>query len=456
MEMRLFMRSLLRWWFIPVAMLALGVGGVWFYHDLRDKAKASATVAILQTAAPAPGEYVPPQIGFDALADNQSLSERIAARLADGTTPEQIRNKLSITLKSNLTRVNPSLLYNVTIEDANEQRAIMIDNIAVDEAKKLFAEINTPDPKDVRQAFQAQMDSARQDVDNAQAAFTNFQAQNDAYALTQRRDRELNLISQLRMAQVSSSAAQPVTPGGDGPALAAARGELSRLTALEPQYNQLTFEQGLAQAAVGRLEQRVSDLQIGGAPDARQLADAQSQLADAQGSLTSAQDALSTFKSQNTVGELAGAIQSQMTLVNQLTVSNATSQAGADAVNQAIAAEQAELTRLETLQPQYDQLAGDLQKAETELASLEQRQQSVIAGQTLPAQAQVKPMQDATLQGDLLFTLLTYGLAVFLAVFVAMTAVYVLAYFEKLPPTLEDLEQALGRPVITRVPLGGS
>ncbi len=65
-------------------------------------------------------------------------------------------------------------------------------------------------------------------------------------------------------------------------------------------------------------------------------------------------------------------------------------------------------------------------------------------------------MQDATIQGDLLFTLLTYGLAVFVAIFVALTAVYVLAYFEKLPPTLEDLEQALGRPVITRVPLGGS
>ncbi len=380
MELRLFMRSLLRWWFIPVAMLALGLGGVWFYHHLRDKAKASATVAILQTTAPAPGEYVPPQIGFDALADNQSLSERIAARLADGTTPRQIQDELSITLKSNLTRVNPSLLYNVTIEDPSKQRAIMIDNIAVDEAKNLFGEINTPDPKDVRQAFQAEMDSAQQDVTNARAAFTNFQSQNDAYALTQRRDRELSLISQLRMAQISSSASQPVAPGADGPALAAARQELSRLTSLEPQYNQLTFDQGLAQSSVARLQQRVSDLQIAGSRDAAALADAQNQLADAQANLTATQDALSTFRSQNTIGELTSGIQSQMTLVNQLTVSNATSQAGADAINQAIAVEQAELDRLGTLEPQYDQLAGDLQKAQTQLASLEQRQQAIIAG----------------------------------------------------------------------------
>lgn len=457
MEMRLFARSLVRWWFIPVVVLALALGGVWMYHRVMDKQKAASTVAILQTYFPPPGEYVPPQIGFDALADSQDLAQRIAARLNDGTTADQIRSKLSIDIKSNLNKPNPSLLYKVSFSDKDRARAIQVANIATTEAQKLFTEINTPDPRDVRQAYQSQLDQAQQAVDQAQAAFANFQADNDAYSLPQRRDQELALIAQLHIEQLSASTTRAATtPDGPGSSLAAARDQLAKLTALEPEYNRLTFDQGLAQSAVSRLQDTVSNLQLAGPSAAGTLADAQSQLADAEAKLTAAQNALAAFQTENGVSQLPTAIQSQMAMVSQLTVSDAASQAGEGAIQQAITGEQAELTRLQGLEPQYDQLALNLQKAEGQLGNVEGKVLDATTGQVLPAQAQAKLMQDATIQSNLIFTLLTYALGVFLAAFVALTAVYLLAYFEKMPPTIQELEQAFGRPVITRVPLAGS
>ncbi len=455
MEMRLYLRSLLRWWFLPVALVLLALIAVWTYHQVRDQAKAAATLAVLPAYFPAPGEYIPPQIGFDALGSSEELARRVAATLDDGTTPEQVKSMLSIDIKVNVNHPSGTPLYKVTAKDPDDQRAIRIANVAAAEAQKLFAEVNTPDPKDVRQAFQPEVDQAQQNVDEARAAFARFQSDNNAYALPQRRDQELALIGQLRMAAVSASS-QAGSGSATGSGLAAARGELNRLTALLPQYNALTFDQGLAQNSVSRLEQRVSDLQLAGSSASSALADAQSQLADAQAKLSSAQDALTGFEAANGITGLPGAVQAQMTLVNQLTVADASTGARSSTIDQATATEQAELARLESLQPKYDELAVNLQRAESQLSTLEQRVMDSVSGRTMPAQADVKLLEGAVLQSSMLMTLLTYGLGVFLAVFLSLTGIYLLAYFEKVPPSVEEIEQAFGRPVMGRVPAAGS
>jgi capsule polysaccharide export protein KpsE/RkpR len=450
MEMTVFVRALLRWWFVPVIALAAAMAGVVAYHRLMDKAEAATTVAVVQSYVPPPGEYVPAQIGFDSLADSDELSKRIAARLDDGTTAAQVRGWLSIKLKPVLNRTSPSLLYNVSIKHSNKDTAIRVDQIATEEAQKLFDEFNTPDTRDVRRAFQQEVDTAQGSVDEARATLVSFETQNDAYALSQRRDQALGLISQLRMAQVGTQSSG-TTSSTTGASLATARSQLSRMLALQPEYDRLLFQSNLAQAAVSRLTTRVGDLEQAGTAGAAALPEAQRQLNEATDQYNNSLIDIASFQQQNNVGQLPASVQSQMAVVSQLTIADASSRASAGNVQSALVAEQAELDRLTSLQPQYDELNGNLQKAQTQLASLQQKIIDVIAGQTLPASAHTRLMQDAQIQSNLLFTLLTYSLAVFVALFVSTTIVYLLAYFEKAPTKVEDLEREFGAPVIGRV-----
>lgn len=448
MEMRVFFRALLRWWFLPVVCVIVAVLGVWAYHRITDKAEAAATVAILQSYVPPPGEYLPPQIGFDALGESDELSRRIAERLNDGTTAEQVRGWLSIDVKTNLNARSQSLLYTVSIEHDDEQYAIRVANIAVEEAQTLFAEINTPDSRDVRDAFDPEIKEASANVDQARAALVQFEDENDAYALTERRDQKLGTVSQLRMALIAPSAS---STAGATSSLTAARSELNRLLALEPEYERLDFNVGLAQAAVGQLKTRVADLEAAGPSAAGQLAETRSQLDEAQAEFERSLVALGDYQSANSVSQVPGAIQSQLALVNQLTIADATSKSNASAVQSALAQEQAELDRLSSLEPEYNKLNLELQKAEGQLSSLQQRVLDVIASRTLPATAQAKLLQPATLQTSLVWTVLTYGLGVFLAVFVSVSCVYLLAYFQRVPPTIDEIEKALGTPVLGHI-----
>ncbi len=451
MEMRLFVRALLRWWFVPVVAIVVSLAGFWAYHRATDRAEAAVTVAVLQSYIPPPGEYLPAQIGFDALAESETLSERIAAKLADGTTPDQVRGWLIIEPKLTVGRSSTSLLYEVRVKHTDKETALRVANIAAVEAQVLFAEINTPDSRDVRRAFQTELDIAQGDVDVARSALVRFQTDNDAYALTQRRDQKLGLISQLQLARISATSGRGQQGTGQNASLSAAQGQLGSLLRLQPEYERLSFEVGLSQSAVLRLRDRVSDLEQAGAAGEAPLLQARDQLAQAEANFDGSVGALGDFQSINNVSQLDGAIQSQMALVNQLTVTDASSQAGSDVLRNAILIETAELQRLSGLEPQYSKLNLDLQRAETHLSSLQQKVIDVVAGRTLPASARALLLQNAHLQTSLIWLILTYALGVFVAVFVSVTAVYVLAYFEREPVTVEDIEREFGAPVIGRV-----
>lgn len=448
MELDLYLRALQRWWFVPVLLLVLGVGGVWVYHNLTAGQTAQATVVVLQPFLPEPGEYLVPQIGFDSVDEGEELARRVAERLGDGTRPEELR--ISIDIVSNLNRPNPSLLYGVRAEDKDGQRAIRIANLAAEEARRLFQEINSPDPTNVRAAYADQLQEARQAVDAARAALVAFERENDAYSLNERIDHQMSLVGQLRTMSLSSGG----SPGNrsDGEALAAARQELERLLRLQSEYNRLAFEVNLAQAAVARLEQRESDLSLASGGTDPALEEVRAQLQAARQRLEEAQAALNVFETASGASQLPSAIQAQQALVSQLIVAQAASQARAGALGEALRREQAELDRLLSLKPQYDKLSLGLQKAEGQLSKLEDTVIDIQARRTLPAQPEVKVMQEATLQSDLWWLLLTYGLATALSLFLGLTAIYLLAYFHAMPWTAAELEGHLGWPVLAQVP----
>ena len=324
MELDTFIRSLVRRWYIPVLLLGLAVLGVWTYHSYTEVKTATATVVVL-TSSPAPGEFVPAQFGFDAIDESSLLAERVAARLDDGTTAAELEGRIEVSLRIDPSQRSTTPMYIVSGKDADADRAILIANLATEEGKQLYGELNSFDREDVRLAFQEELDRAEADVRDARMDLVAFMTGNDAFALPTRASQQLALVSQLRLA-----------------------------------------------------------------------------------SLTGFQSAL--------------------------------------------AAEEAELERLLSLGPEYSRLTLALDNAEESQFGLEREVLSIVAGQTLAAEAQVKIFDSAEIQSNVFWKMLTYALAFTLAILLSLSIVYLYAQFERLPPTIEELEETFGLTVTTQVP----
>src|SRR5512134_3982648 len=148
MELDDFIRNVVRRWYILVVLVGAAVFGTWLYHHLTEEAKATALVTVLSPYSPAPGEYKPAQLTFEALDESNELVSRVAARLGDGTTPDQIKDKTTIDIRIS-TKPTLTPLYEVTFKDSDPQRAKAVANIVVEEAKALYLEINRPEARDV-------------------------------------------------------------------------------------------------------------------------------------------------------------------------------------------------------------------------------------------------------------------------------------------------------------------
>jgi hypothetical protein len=182
------------------------------------------------------------------------------------------------------------------------------------------------------------------------------------------------------------------------------------------------------------------------------LAQARNQLDDERKRLTSAQDALGQFGSQHEVSNLSSAVQSQMLTVNQLVVAQANATDNATSVKSALASERAELERLNSLEPEYSRLQDNVKAAEDTVLSLNRQVLNIVTSHSLPARAQVKVFDTARVQSDLFFALITYALAVFVALFLAISIVYLSALFERVPPTNRELEGMFKNPIMVQIP----
>ena len=448
MELDTFVRALMRRWYVPVILVALAVFGVWLYHSVTKETTASATVVVL-APIPAPGEFVPPQFGFDQIDESSELSERVAARLNDGTTAGELKPRLSVSIRIDPNQRSTSPLYTVSARDPDSDRAILIANIATEEAKDLYADLNSYDREDVRLAFQEEISQAEADVATARAEFETFMQVNNAYSLPARAAQQSSLVSQLEISNARAGD-QAQTSADAAPSLQEARAELERLTGLEPEYNRLQFDLSLAQSSVARLESLVSELEITGSDV--QLAEAQSQLSEEQVRLSAAQGALGAFSSRNEVSNLSAAVQAQLVTVNQLVIAQANATDSAGDVVVALEAERSELQRLNSLEPEYSRLSNEVENAEDTLVSLERQVLNIVTNQSLPARTQVKIFDTATVQSDIFFAMITYALAFVVAILLAVSIVYLSALFERVPPTNRELEHTFGRPIMVQVP----
>lgn len=448
MELSTFVRALMHRWYVPVVLVTLAVLGVWSYQSVTKETKASATVVVL-APIPAPGEFVPPQFGFDQIDESSELAERVAARLGDGTTASDLKSRLSVSIRVDPNQRSTSPLYSVSARDPDSDRAILIANTATEEAKDLYAELNSYNREDVRLAFEEEIAQAETDVATARAVFEGFMQTNDAYALPTRAAQQSSLVAQLEITNARSGD-QAQTSTNVAPSLQEARAELERLTALEPEYSRLQFDLSLAQSSVGHLESLVSSLQISGSVD--DLAEAQAQLDAERARLGATQSALGAFSSSNDVSNLSAAVQSQLLTVNQLVIAQANATDSAADIAAALVTERTELDRLNRLEPEYARLSENVNTAQDTLVSLNRQVLNIVTNQSLPARTQVKIFDTAEVESNVFFTFVTFALAVIVALLLAVSIVYLSALFERVPPTNQELERTFGTPIMVQIP----
>jgi hypothetical protein len=448
MELDELIRSVLRRWYIVIVLLVAAFGGTWLYHAFTSQARATGTVVVLQAFVAAPGEYIPPQITFDAIDESSELSRRVGARLDDGARAESLQEQIDIGLRvSNRPTLTP--LYDVSFSDPDETRAVLIAGIVMDEAIQLYHELNRPAEKDVRAAFAAETRRLEAQVSEAREALARYERENDAFNLVARRDQTRGYLNQLRLLRLQRES------GGTGSLLTAARAELERLTSLEAEYARLKTATDLAQVELFRVDGRVSDLMLArpaGEEVQRFLAEAETSLAEAERRYSAAQANLAHFRRVHGVSDVTASRQAQLALVNQLSLAEASVSSGTDSIGAAIVAEDEELLRLESLAPEYQRLSIELSRAEAQLSALEHRILDIVGAQTLPAENQMLVLNQPTLQSNIFWLLITYALATVVAGFAALTMIYLLAIFERRPLTHDDIETRLGVPVLAHIP----
>lgn len=455
MELDAFIRQVIRRWYIVAILVAAAVGGTLVYHLVTGEQKATSVLAVLQPKVAAPGEYIPPVITLETVDESSELAERVATRLDDGSTADEIKSNMSVDIRVT-TKPSFTPLYTVNFSDPDKDRALAVNAIIVEEAIKMYGELNQPDAKDVRAAFKSEVDRAEAEANAAQDALTQFEQANDAANLPARRDQIRGYIQQLQLIELQLQSGQVTSSElSGGPLLAAARAELNRLSGLEGTYTKLKFDVDSATLDVARLQARVSDLTIAQPGDqgvSPLLAQAQRELDEGRTRLEQAQDALNGFQTTNNVANATASREAQLAIVNQLTLAATSQRTGASTIAGELASQRAELQRLEALEPQYNDLALELQRTEIQFSSLQQRVLDVISGQTLPAEAQVRVLGQPEIESNLFWLIITYGLAVLLAVFGGFTIVYLLAVFEPMRPTVPALESYFDMPVLAHVP----
>jgi hypothetical protein len=349
MEPMRYVRSLRAYYYIPLALLALGIIGVFMYHSIYGGQQAQATVAVLDPLTSRPASYQQAQVTMDTVVRTRALDERVAARI--NQTPDWVAGHLSVSVVSTLSGLNVSPLYAIRGTAPTKEQALQLTNAAVEEARSLYIQLNSPDPADVAIALAPQLKDAQQRTDAARAALQAFTKKNNAIDLPTKIGKQRDLVSNL----------------------------------------QLAYFQAQADTAAS-------------------------------------------------------------SVVNSYTA-YAAAKARSDALGSQLNAQNAVLARLISLQDQYGQLALALQIAQGDLIAIQQLQQGQINGQQLPLTADVKIVDGAQIQSQLLWYLLTYAVGVIFALLIAASAIYVIALITKERQTAEAVSAAFGAPILARVPL---
>ncbi len=206
MELAAFLRVYRRLWFIPAVLLVVSLLGSYVYIRQFSSYEAMATVAVLDPLTARPGGYAQAQVTFDSVIKSQELANRVANRL--GRDLGSVSGHLSTTIVPSLEAYNLSPVYAVFGTAKNSDDAIALTNAAAEEGRKLFLELNAPDPQAIHDALAAQEKQAQDQLNLAIAAYQQFMSTNDASDLEARIAKQRDIVYSLHLAVVVARADQ--------------------------------------------------------------------------------------------------------------------------------------------------------------------------------------------------------------------------------------------------------
>lgn len=434
MQLDDYIRVAVKRWYVPVMLLLLAVSGAYIYNYVSATRTAEGQLAVPLAQFTA----------FDNMVNGQALAQRVADRLNDGTTAEEVDGMMAGGLgKSD--RLIPTYQIGATDDDGN--RAIQIATIAMDESLGLFREINDANLEYITTSYQDARDKAEEQALAARTRFDNYIAENNAFALPTRIAQQANLVSELRL-QNGLSGEVP-SDGSETTDLATAQAELDRLMGLQPEYNQLQLQVTLAENDIDSLEAQIKTLELGGPGYEEAIASVQTQLDAANATLSTAKTDITNFEAANAVTDLPGTIRNQQNTVNDLILLDATT--NGESLETDLASAESALAHMQSLEPEYNRLARELEQSE-KVVDIRTDQLNFVITNTKPTDTQVEIVTKPALKSVFWWTAIRYAVAIFVAVFVSLLLIYVLMFFEKLPPTTDELEKVLGAPIIGRIP----
>ena len=438
MQLDDYIRVLVRRWYIPIIVLAIAVGGAWTYNKMTGTNTAEAVVAVPVSSL----------VRWDATFSGQELSERIARSLDDGTTADEIRGRYAGDFQFETGRLTPQFF--VRADDDDPERAKLLANSAVEEGLRLFDEARQARADYVLAAYREQMEEAELAAIEARRDLDRFLTGNSAFALPSRTAEQANLVSDLRQqASLAGLAPSNGEAPAEGPELTEARAELDRLLSLEPELGQLELDVQLAEAAVSRLEAEANALEVAGPGYATALTAVEQRLEEERARLDDAKAALSGLKAEEGIDSLPVAIAEQQSVVNGLLLAEVSEQ-GATGLAGALVVAEARLLEMQADLPEYNRLTENVADTQNLLA-LRKQQQSFLDAIS-PLEDQVEVVRPAALVSGLWWTIIRYTVAVLIGLFLSMTAIYLIALFERRPITVADLEQEFSAPVLARIP----
>src|SRR6266540_3015591 len=182
MELRDYLRSMRRFWWVLLACFLVGILAAQIYTQstFLDEAKASVAVLSPLVSGKASGS-TEAQVSFDSIIRSDALAARVAKRMHEST--DTVSNNLSVTIDSgpgSQSTVITSPLYIIHGMDHGLDRAEKPVDIAVEEATRLYFKINATDGSDLKAAIAAQRDLVSGEVTSAQNAFDDFGIKNNA------------------------------------------------------------------------------------------------------------------------------------------------------------------------------------------------------------------------------------------------------------------------------------
>lgn len=455
MDLDRFLRALVSRSYLIVGLIVVGLAGTFVYFQTIATSAVVTTVSVLEVAAVhSTGGTPQAQVSFANIAGSRTVAERVAQRLNLNVDPKSLQDKVTVKLSRTLVPSVTIPMYEVTVSDRDIQFATTLSRAVVDESTKLFVQLNSLTQDQVNAAVQTEETRLKSDADQAQADLLTFETANHAWRLQSQIDAQQNLVTSLRQSARFSAAGSPsVQASRDdvSDALTAAQQERDRLQQLQPQYDQLTFDLNLATSLVGQLTSRVNDVQL--LNDPTSLSMVQTQLRTAQTRLSASRQAMAAFQSDNGVTDLNQDIARSQGTVADLQRQQLTAATPEANLSSVVSSEQTELDRMQQLLPQFDQLNARVAQTQAYYANLQERKLDMLLSSLVPDDSQVKVLDPAHYEPDTLMRIILYALSVLLATIVGVVLIYVLAYFDRTPHSVNDIHALFGSDVrVIRLP----